>query len=129
VSESRQQRFVRERAEIGVVLRIAHAFRQPVFVTQRPARLQSRDARCFDERAALANVHAAPHVIALENRELHRHVVLPDERLAIREERFLPILAADQLDARVTAGAEQIAMRDRDRPERRHACFFAADAG
>ena len=63
-----------------------------------------------------------PELIALEERDLHGKVEPADERLAIGEERFLPVaLRVDQLQAEVAAGAEEVAMRDRRGDQRRDA--------
>ena len=117
---------MRARAEVAEVVLVHLASCDAVFVAQRPARLKARNAGCLDESAALHDVCVRTEVVVLERGDLNRQIEPADERLAIRQESVLPIRASvDQLQAEVTARAEEISMRDRCGGERRD----AVDAG
>src|SRR5438128_1463711 len=115
--EAGQEHVLRERAEIPALV-LNDAFRDAIFVAQRPARLEAGDARRLDESAALPDVRLRAEVVVLERRDLNGDVVAADEGLAVGEEDVLPVRACvDQLQPEIAAGAEEIAMSDGRRGE------------
>src|SRR6185436_1733071 len=92
------------------------ALRDLVLITDRPARARARDLRRLDLRAGLQDVRLGTRVVVgLIDLHLQRHVEAADEGLAIGEEVLLLVAAQHRLEAEIAPGAEEVAMRGRER--------------